>query len=169
MWQRSKLASAAVDGDLDRHGVQHLTLGRGNGPPRAIKQKVEVGLAHGTAMQRAVHPHIGRLGPASADCQHDLPQSLTGALLGLVDRRQYRALGSLGVNDLAGLEAIGEMVAAAQQMHALAWARARDVAADLARAHVEDAERVSPAPGAFTDKATPCGCGSHGHARGSLP
>ena len=84
---------------------------------------------------------------AAADGDHQLAQGELGLLLGLVDHGEERGLGGLGVDDLARPQALGELVAAAEQVDVLARQGADDVAADLAGADVQDAERAGPLPG----------------------
>jgi hypothetical protein len=72
---------------------------------------------------------------------------LARGLLGLVDDGEDRCLGRLGVDHLAGLEALGRLIAAAQQHEALPAPGANDVAAELGAADVEQAEgRVAVRP-----------------------
>ncbi len=161
---------AAVDRDLDRDRMQHLALGRRRRAPRPVEQQLEVGLADARPVQRAGHAHVARLRPPAAQRQHDLAQGLAGLLLGLVQRRQHRGLGRLGVDDLAALQALGDLIAAAEQLHALTGPRPGDVAAELARCRRRARRTGAAAPGAVADQPAPSGRpGRRGHARGSLP
>ena len=55
-------------------------------------------------------------GRPAGEAEHDLAQRLAGLLLGLVHHRQDRGLGRLGVDDLAGAQPFGQLIAGAQQL-----------------------------------------------------
>ena len=133
---------AAVEGDPERQGVQRLAavgarLGAG------MRERLgEVVAGHGAALELELDHGALRARPPGRDAEHDLAQRLLGLLLGLVDHRQDRGLGGVGIDDLAGAQALGQLIAGAPDLEPAARAPARDQAAHLGGADIEHPDRV---------------------------
>ena len=111
---------AAIGAHLDRQDVEDLALAAEHAAADLLERPIDVVVVDHPPADLTLDGDQPRRRPAARPADGDLAQRLAGRLLGLADHGQHRGLGRLGVDHLAGLEALGQLVAAAEQDEAAA-------------------------------------------------